>query len=351
MTAEERKNDYELRQLARERNKAKAVVNGLCTVGNSEKSQIFPGEDWKTLELLDSHYSVSNAKHHLHSHSSCDAPDSKRQSIPESDSNHIMLGAPVLLFCTLLNAQSLVNKLNHLQLFLSKNEPDLLFVTETWLTCKIKNSEVSSLFVTETWLTLSSRLPYDVVRLDRSDKRGGGVCCVIKNTLTSRIVRHDIRSKADVLCVDILPHYGYSPFRFVIVYRPPDSLISDDENLIELLATFISTERETVVREPTHENRILDLILTTTPSITNVSLMPPLSSSDHWVLLYLSLPMPDYHNVDYASVDNSLHNVDWFTVFKGYDSMSDLYRKICTTTASQACFYEESSPIYPSQNE
>ncbi|KAK6047813.1 hypothetical protein COOONC_14681 [Cooperia oncophora] len=159
MTAEERKNDYELRQLARERNKGKG------------------SREWVVY----------------------------------------------------------LNKLNHLQLFLSKNEPDLLFVTETWLTCKIKNSEVSS------------HLPYDVVRLDRNDKRGGGVCCVIKNTLTSRIVRHDIRSKADVLCVDILPHYGYSPFRFVIVYRPPDSLISDDENLIELLATFISTERETVI--------------------------------------------------------------------------------------------------------
>ncbi|KAK6057400.1 hypothetical protein COOONC_05086 [Cooperia oncophora] len=114
------------------------------------------------------------------------------------DSHYSVLLSPFsALYSTL---ESLVNKLNHLQLFLSKNEPDLLLVTETWLTCKIKNSEVSS------------HLPYDVVRLDRNDKRGGGVCCVIKNTLTSRIVRHDIRCKADVLCVDILPQYEHSLF-------------------------------------------------------------------------------------------------------------------------------------------
>lgn len=83
---------------------------------------------------------------------------------------------PTALKCFLFNARSLANKLHHLHLFLSSYEPDLLFVTETWFSSEISDSEVSA------------DSPYKLFRKDRKGRKGGGICCLAKNTLSSMLL-------------------------------------------------------------------------------------------------------------------------------------------------------------------
>lgn len=64
-----------------------------------------------------------------------------------------------------------MNKLHHLHHFLSTNDPDIVFVTETWLSSNVCDSEIVG------------GLPYVIFRNDRKTGRGGGVCCLCKDVL------------------------------------------------------------------------------------------------------------------------------------------------------------------------
>ena len=43
----------------------------------------------------------------------------------------------------------------------------------------------------------------------------------------------------------------------------------------------------------------------------------------------LQLPMPDFLQADYDSLNRYLANIDWLSVFSGYVSSSDVYRRFC----------------------
>ena len=76
------------------------------------------------------------------------------------------------------NARSIVNKYSELELMLTSENPDLVGITETWLTGEIQDTE----------LNFSG---YGLFRNDRNNDtktRGGGVALLIKNELLPSIM-------------------------------------------------------------------------------------------------------------------------------------------------------------------
>lgn len=104
-----------------------------------------------------------------------------------------------------LNARSLLNKITAIESVLLEYEPDVLIVTETWLTEFVENSEF---------------LPpeYTAYHADRGS-RGGGVA-IICNRRTVCTERASPPGIECIACDMVL--YG-SAFTFIAVYRPPDS--------------------------------------------------------------------------------------------------------------------------------
>ncbi|EYB97204.1 hypothetical protein Y032_0142g2297 [Ancylostoma ceylanicum] len=235
-------------------------------------------------------------------------------------------------------------------------------ITETWLTSKILDSEVIGC------------LPYTLLRVDRSKRRGGGVCCLIKTNYAARKIDHTVTLTADLLHIELfsfnLPHLN-----LVGIYRPPKNSSLEDDRLIQLGAEICSTHRNIIllgdfdlqidwstmlplnstslkflnffhstglrqyVSEPTHGDNILDLILSPEDVVSELHLLPPLSTSDHSIVHFeiatelsesLDVPLPDFVHVDYKLLNEYLRNIDWLTVFDNYESASEVYRRFCS---------------------
>ena len=91
---------------------------------------------------------------------------------------------PVLLN---INARSLSNeKLDELQAVSEAHRADILCITETWFTQYVSDDSVS----------LDD---YVCERTDRTDGRGGGVACYIKNNL-SYVRLHDLEKDSFEVC-------------------------------------------------------------------------------------------------------------------------------------------------------
>lgn len=131
-------------------------------------------------------------------------------------------GSPLGMNCFLFNARSLSNKLHHLHLFLATYKPELLLITESWLSSKILKSEITANF------------PYKVFRADRSSRRGGDVCCLARDCINLTEIALPPSLKSDVLILDGFNSQCSMKFRIILLYRPPNSS-ADDEALIDCL--------------------------------------------------------------------------------------------------------------------
>lgn len=215
-----------------------------------------------------------------------------------------------------MNARSLSNKISHLHLFLNTFDPDLVLVTETWLSSKMNNSEITF------------NLPYTVFRTDRKLSgikkcRGGGVCCIAKDTINLYPIAVSAVSsciKSDLLCLEGFDFVRSFKFRMILIYRPPKSSVEDDDSLIDTLLDLFLCDLHLIVlgdfnldinwdlnqgrnstsvkflnffhsfglkqhvMNPTRCSSVLDIILTSAPIIKNMSLHPPLGTADHNVI-------------------------------------------------------------------
>ncbi|KAK6764801.1 hypothetical protein RB195_024937 [Necator americanus] len=246
-------------------------------------------------------------------------------------------------------------------MFLCLYKPDLIFITETWLTTKILDSE------------LVGNLPYNVYRSDRSMRRGGGVCVLVKAFISAQIVTGDNDLKADLLSAEILCADDLTQLRFILVYRPPNSSAADDKKLVDVLSDLAVMNHQTIilgdfnlhidwinsvafnsssslfldfftsadfvqnVNLPTHADKVLDILLTPSAYTLDVELLPPLASSDHAIVHFETpvsmsaprIPFPNFFAADYLSLNDYFSGVDWFTLFNQYSSCSDIYRRFC----------------------
>ena len=187
---------------------------------------------------------------------------------------------------------------------------DLIFVCETWLSSEISDG------------LLLYKYAYNLSCCDRSgNQRDGGVCIFVKQGLKYVIIPIlQEFAELKILCVDII--FSLYKQHFIVLYKPPfyncnltskllDCLerlcdvecavtACDDFNfghidltnefiVIDLpmheatFAAFITNNGLTqLVKEPTRNENILDLLLVDDPfAFYNVAEIPPFCTSDH----------------------------------------------------------------------
>lgn len=183
-------------------------------------------------------------------------------------------------------------------------------------------------------------------------------------------------ANCEVLCLDL--NYRSDLFRFILVYRSPSfSDISSITCLTECLNSLIVSNQIVIllgdfnlpdidwnsfnypdstvhnlfmsvfqhhglsqfIVSPTRSDNILDLLFSTHhDALANISIQPPLSSSDHNTILFdLNLPISnlpdpadpsksiyyDYKNADFPSINHYLSSVDWPSCFSACSNIDD----------------------------
>ena len=227
------------------------------------------------------------------------------------------------------NARSLLAKKSELADVVSSSKPDVIAVTETWLSPTVPDGALL--------------LPdFDsIVRADRTSshasnasiasstkRRGGGVLLLLRNSIQYSI-RDDLRTWSESIWVEIQLRSS-SPLIVGCFYRPPDSQVSAFSDSLDLSFSRLDISRTKVllvgdfnakspswlssdcynaaglileplflqlglqqcVSSPTHLSpdgtlgSLLDLALASPPSlVSRVDAHPPLGSSDHLLVL------------------------------------------------------------------
>jgi len=257
------------------------------------------------------------------------------------------------------------DKLIDLQCTVDRYYADFVFITESWL-----DGDISSGIVI-------SNSDFIVLRHDRSNGKGGGVCAIFKKKY--KFVEIPTNKNLELLAFDVF--IGSFTYRFIVVYRPPfyDNLAWDYfltllqaigelckgvnrnisvvgdfnfpnicwENLtatgphLKFHQTFldfiIQCGLVQCVGEATRANNVLDLVFVNDPVLVNVcSVGPPWLNSDHQSVEFsLNLPIDldksehaeccyvyDFDKANYDSINNYLNTYDWQVVLSGFDDVN-----------------------------
>ena len=211
-----------------------------------------------------------------------------------------------------MHVACLIN-LNDFALCVTTQNPDIGCVTETWLHTDIPDSLVCS-------------YGYCVTRCDRNG-RDGGIAILVHNSVKFSVV--DIASEfsaLEMICIGV--PYGAQTCRIIGYYRSPGCFAKDvdymllsvrclqklcfsdkvtvimgdfnlphvdwsyhhatDNIIYNLFLKFVNSYGLTkFVDQPTRENNILDLVLSTSDmSISDVDVFSPIGSSDHNAVMF-----------------------------------------------------------------
>lgn len=112
--------------------------------------------------------------------------------------------------CYLSNIRSFARNINGLRFLLSQSHISVVALTKTWLNSNIdENSLLGSLCDA-----------YDMLRRDRSTKRGSGVGLLVGKSLCPQLIFSEtVDNSYEVLCADVI--IGCESIRLVVVYRAP----------------------------------------------------------------------------------------------------------------------------------
>ena len=117
------------------------------------------------------------------------------------------------------NARSLLPKLSELQLLAGSCSPDIICITESWISKEIRDSE---LFIPG----------YHLTRMDRN-RNGGGVLMYVSSSLHFFVL-----PKCDGLeLLSIMVSNGTSKVCISLFYRPPNSPVL----FLDMLSTYIES--------------------------------------------------------------------------------------------------------------
>ena len=221
---------------------------------------------------------------------------------------------------------------------------DILIMCETWLNLSIQSS------------ILLNNSDYSILRADRENRVGGGVCIFYRNFLKASLVpiNHKIND-IELLCIDLLG----SPvkYRLVACYVPPslnDDVIIDFLNFFET-SNILPCNSTTIVcgdfnlpsnrklnkfhdvmiengftqyvNSPTRGDHVLDLVFVNDDfAVSGVEVGPPFSTSDHnsisFNLVYLppaspmsALPKYKFDKDNLKLICDDLKFINWFTIF------------------------------------
>lgn len=266
--------------------------------------------------------------------------------------------SPSLSIC-LINARSLANKIDQLQILLNSKKFQILCFTETWLSSKINDP------------LLCPTNDYNIFRSDRTT-HGGGSAIFVSSALSVTRVTVPRSSFFEIVCIDIYDLTMTQNFRFINCYIPPKSIktgvieefcsalailmtvkhkkiilgdfnmpnipwnnFSDNNPLLpeKIFFDFMKTNKFfQLVKKPTRENNILDLILTDDMSLIScLDIVPSNLTSDHNQINFKFFPMCqteeirdflhfNYKKCDFETLNHSLANFDWLKLFSSLEN-------------------------------
>ena len=121
------------------------------------------------------------------------------------------------LKCVCLNARSIINKKNELDIMVDEIKPHIIGITESWANNDITDAE----------LGLEG---YVMFRKDRMGKRGGGVLLYIKETIPAYAVQlHEEADCNEAIWCKLVT--GHTTFTIGVVYRCPNITKENNEKI------------------------------------------------------------------------------------------------------------------------
>jgi exonuclease III len=127
-----------------------------------------------------------------------------------------------------LNICSLYNKTDDLRIILSKENYDVFCIVESWLTTKITND---MLFFNQ----------YRIFRIDRQNRKGGGICVLVKRNLNVIVCVENVIMKNQLELIHISLNFTHClPLQILTFYRPPASNMMDFVQDFSLLLNNIN---------------------------------------------------------------------------------------------------------------
>ena len=256
----------------------------------------------------------------------------------------------------LLNARSLVNKIDLLAQRVSIAQPDIIMITETWANSSITEAE----------LCIQN---YQLFRADRATRGGGGVACYVKDAIECCQLKNAVPSSPNE-ALWLKTTFGLKTVLIGTFYRPPNSTVEQDKSLAkEILLgckrpqvsscvkiiggdfnmpsvdwkngenievkykafkeAFRELDFEQVVLKPTHiQGNILDLIFTSDTSIIQKTITKePIGQSDHFVVesfLQCGAEKPhvkcskrrNYRKADWKKFKEKIEEMNWIEAFQ-----------------------------------
>ena len=119
--------------------------------------------------------------------------------------------------CVCLNARSIVNKRNELNIMVQDIDPHIIGITESWATPDISDAELGM-------------TGYVMFRKDRLGRRGGGVILYIKESIQAYEIKLEKEAECEeaVWCNIVT---GNSTLTVGLVYRSPNISIEENEKM------------------------------------------------------------------------------------------------------------------------
>ena len=236
-----------------------------------------------------------------------------------------------------------MNKIDDLSVFMYENDPDVVFITESWTSSDTLDSQLCM-------------TGYELYRFDRRYRKGGGCIIYAKNDLN--VVQLDI----DILDTESIWCKIVDREEEVIIgvnYNSPSSNDTCRNNLNNIVKNICSTYKNVIVcgdfnypcinwnllhasttsgqmfldaildsylvqviDKPTRGDNILDLILTSNEALVeNINIEEPFASSDHCVVKFditcniirkdWKLCYYDYRHGNYEAMKVYLAEMDW----------------------------------------
>ena len=140
------------------------------------------------------------------------AKDSKKKSAKNSLESPTKFGYK----CVCLNARSIVNKRNELNIMVEDIDPHIIGITESWATPDISDAELGM-------------TGYVMFRKDRLGRRGGGVILYIKESIQAYEIKLEKEAECEAVWCNIVT--GNSTLTVGLVYRSPNISIEENEKM------------------------------------------------------------------------------------------------------------------------
>lgn len=269
----------------------------------------------------------------------------------------------------LSNVRSIHNKIDEIAYLLTSANPDLCFLTETWLDCDTPNAAIAI-------------DQYNIIRCDRQDRKGGGLVCYMRSYLTfTTFLKGDIlsyRCDSEILIFYVKEFHLLS----ICLYHP----FWNDNHANELAMTALSdivdfgfvkfgpslrciicgdfndlrhqfdnlsvlTHLKPLVGFPTRGDHCLDQILSNFGTDVSPVLCPPIGRSDHGVIVWEPVPVKrttvikkKIRKITRTKVSHfyeEVSRVDWYGMIS---EIADLEEATFVFQECLRCLYENCFP-------